>query len=172
MKNSIDIIAQVIGIVAMVFIIAAFQFKKNKHLILAQGIGGLLFSINYFLVGSLPSAGFNVVSVLSSGLTITQKKHRHFWFGLICFGYLVITVLTYESLWTIILSLAQLAINYAFWYQDGKVIRKIRIFFTSPVWLINNIFVAFTIGGIICEIFSIVSAIVSFIRYRKSGFEA
>jgi len=66
---------------------------------------------------------------------------------------------------------AQLAASYSLMFKSGTFIRNMRFFFVSPVWLINNTVMCFTVGGIICEIITMISVIVSFIRYRKTGFE-
>ncbi len=48
------VVAQTVGITAMCVLIFSFQCKKNRNLILMQGLGGLLFALNYLLLGSLP----------------------------------------------------------------------------------------------------------------------
>ena len=65
---------------------------------------------------------------------------------------------------------AMLVSTHVMWKNDGNVIRKAQFFFVSPMWLINNIIV-FSLGGIICESLNMLSIIVSYIRFRKSGFE-
>lgn len=67
--------------------------------------------------------------------------------------------------------IAQIAGTYAIMFRSGTFIRNMRLFFVSPVWLINNTVMCFTVGGIICEIITMVSIVISFIRYRKTGFE-
>ena len=169
---TIPVIAQIIGIIGMVFNILSFQCKKNKHLVLALGTGSLLFSFNYLLLGAFSSAGFNIINILRSASVLNKKTHNNAVFAGICLLYTAVTVFTYEDFWSIILLASQLAAVYAILYKNGGFIRKIQFFVVSPVWLINNIFMAFTIGGIICEVFTIISVIVSFIRYGKNGFDA
>ncbi|MBQ2826565.1 MAG: YgjV family protein, partial [Clostridia bacterium] len=84
--------------------------------------------------------------------------------------YIVTVIFTYESLVSILLLIAQIVGTYAMWFGDGKRIRTLQLCVVSPIWLLNNILV-FTIGGIIAEVFTIASAIISFFRYRKTGFE-
>lgn len=166
------LVAQGIGILAMLFNIFSFQCKKNKHLMLMLGTGSLLFAVNYLLLGSLAGAGFNVVSILRSVAVLKKKTAAPVLFAAICGLFVAVGILTYESVWTLVLLAAMLAATWAMWYKDGAMIRKVQFFFVSPVWLINNIFMTFTIGGIICEVFTILSVIVSFIRYGKDGFKA
>lgn len=166
------LVAQGIGILAMLFNIFSFQCKKNKHLVLMLGTGSLLFSLNYILLGSFAGAGFNIGNILRSVAVLNQKTKTNVLFGIICLFYTAVAAFTFESIWTLVLLASQLAATYAIWYKDGAFIRKVQFFFVSPTWLINNLFMTFTIGGIICEVFTIASVIVSFIRYGKDGFRA
>lgn len=166
------IVAQAVGIVAMLFNILSFQCKRNERLLLMLGAGSLLFSTNFMLLGAYASAGFNIVHIFRSVFVIGKKTHNNIMFALICGLYIAVAVFAFDNWWTIILLCAQIAPTYALWYKDGATIRKVQTLFVSPVWLINNIFMAFSIGGIVCEVFSIMSVVISFIRYGKDGFEA
>jgi hypothetical protein len=39
----------------------------------------------------------------------------------------------------------------------------------SPIWIINNAYYG-SIGGVVCECFNMASALVSFIRFRRTGY--
>ena len=56
------------------------------------------------------------------------------------------------------------------WRGNGKHIRYGQFFVSSPSWIIHNIF-NFSLGGILCEVFMMLSVVISFIRYGKDGFE-
>lgn len=56
-----------------VFNIFSFQCKKNKHLVLMLGTGSLLFALNYILLGSFASAGFNIGNILRSVAVLNRK---------------------------------------------------------------------------------------------------
>ncbi len=168
----LPIVAQIIGIIAMTFNILSFQCKKTERLALVMGIGSLLFSTNYLLVEAYASAGFNIVNLVRSASVANKKIHNNVMFGVVCVLYIIVTLFTFENWWTIVLLVTQLIATFVLWFKNGAVIRKVQFFFVSPIWLINNIFFAFTIGGIICELFTIASVIVSLIRYGKDGFEA
>ena len=167
----VGIVAQIIGIIAMIFNILSFQCKKNRNLTIVLGIGSLLFSANFILLNAFASAGFNIINIFRSITFINKKTRNNLFFAINILLYFIVALFTYESLWTLVLLFAQFAGTYAIWYKDGGFIRKAQCLCVSPIWLVNNTFVTFTIGGIICETFTIVSALVSFIRFRKSGFD-
>ena len=165
-----EIWAQIIGIVAMCINIMSFQCKKNRNLFMMIGVGSLLFSVNFLMLGAYVSAVYNIISILRSALTLNEKLFTKKYFYMLCVLYVVATIFAYDNPWSIVLFAAQIVQTYTMWFKDGAVIRKAQICFISPAWLINNVIV-FSIGGILCELFVICSAIVSFLRFKKSGFE-
>ena len=165
-----EIIAQIIGIAAMLINIMSFQCKKNRNLFMMIGIGSLLFSINFLLLGSYVSAIYNIISIIRSAFTLNEKFFTKKYFYLICILYVAGTVFAYDNPWSIVLFMAQIVQTYTMWFTDGGIIRKSQIYFVSPAWLVNNIIV-FSIGGVLCEIFIMSSAVISYFRFKKTGFE-
>ncbi len=168
-----EIIAQIFGIIGCVFAISSFQCKKNKYLFLMQGLCGLFFSLNFFLIGAVSGALFNVTSVVRAALLF--KDGRKLWKVIVinalftaCFAY---SLSTLDGDWLQIflssLMFLGLFMMTIFMYKgNAKHIRYFQVAFTSPSWLIYNT-VNFTLGGIICEAFNMISVVVSLIRYRK-----
>lgn len=163
-----EIIAQIFGIMGMFFNIFSFQCKKNTHLIAVLGMGSLMFSLNYLLVGAFAGAWFNIINILLSVCVINKRTHNNPMFVLVCALYIFVSVFAYDGVWTLVLLFSQLAKTFAMWYKNGGFIRKTQLFCISPIWLINNMLV-FSIGGIICEVFTIISVIVSFFRLRQTA---
>lgn len=165
-----ELIAQIIGIAAMAVNIASFQCKKNKHLFVMLGIGCLLFSINFMLLGAYVSAIYNIIHIIRSALALSKKTFTKTSFYILCALYLLGTIFAYDNPWSVILFVAQIVQTYVMWFKDGAVIRKARWYFISPAWIVNNILV-WSIGGILCELFVITSALIAYFRYGKTGFE-
>jgi hypothetical protein len=53
------------------------------------------------------------------------------------------------------------------WYGNDRTIRWGQLLGISPLWLINNTVISFSLGGILGECFSIISTIIYLIRVRK-----
>ena len=166
-----EIWGQIISLIAMVAIILSFQCKSNRKLVSVIGVGALLFAISYFFLGQPSAAVFNIIGVICSIVCLKDKLKNKFIFGIIVILYAVATWFTFNGWWSFVLMMAQIAGSYSIMFRSGTFIRNMRFFFVSPVWLINNTVMCFTVGGIICEIITMTSVIVSFIRYRKTGFE-
>ena len=131
----------------------------NKKPILCQS------SKQYLNIGGDTPNRFSIVCLKDS------LKNKYV-FGFFVALYIGATCITYSDWWSLVLMVAQFAGAYSLMFRSGKFIRNMRFFFVSPIWLINNTLMCFTLGGTICEIITMTSIIVSFIRYRKTGFEA
>ena len=165
------LLGQGISIIAMLAIILSFQCKSNKKLAVVMGIGALLFATSYFLLDQLSATLFNIISFVCSIICMKENLKNKVVFGVLVALYILATWLTYSDWWSVVLAAGQIAGSYSIMFGSGKFIRNMRFFFVSPVWIINNTVICFSIGGLICEIITMVSIIISFIRYRKTGFE-
>ena len=56
-----EIIAQAVGIVAMAFNILSYQGKKQSTVILLQFFGGVLFTVNYLMLGATVGGILNLI---------------------------------------------------------------------------------------------------------------
>ena len=166
-----ELLDQAISIIAMVAIILSFQCKSNRRLVLVIGMGALMFAVSYFLLGQPSAAVFNIISAVCSIVCLNNNLKNKFIFGIIVILYLAATMFTFSGWWSLVLMSAQIAASYSIMFKSGTFIRNMRFFFVSPVWLVNNTVMCFTVGGLVCEIITMISVIVSFIRYRKTGFE-
>lgn len=175
--NSIEIIAQIFGILGLILSALSFQEKNNKRFFVKQGLSGLMFSVNFILIGAVAATLFNMTNLVRSALLF--KNDRKPWRLIVievlytaCFGFslsliadqafqVFLTALTYFSL---------VFITVFMWLGNGAHIRYVQLAVSSPAWIVHNIF-NFSLGGLMCEIFAMTSVIISFIRYGKSGFE-
>ncbi len=158
-----EIIAQILSIIGMIGTIFAFQIKKTSHFCIMTVFTCSLFAISYLLLGSPTSAIINLVCAVRGILASNSKTKKNLSFVIVCLAIIGATAFTFKGILSVLVCVAELVGTYAMWYANEIGIRKFRIFIQSPLWLINNICV-FTIGGIICELFSMVSAIIFWIR--------
>ncbi len=166
---SIQIISQGIGIVAAAISISSFQFKNNKTLFILRAIASVLFAVNYFLIEAFTAAILNAINIVCMVLMVYGERHRYIAIPVsLSAMYIIAVFFTYDGILSILLLMAQLACVISMWTADGLKIRLVQLFVSSPIWLINNIIV-FTIGGIVTEVFAIVSVIISIFRYGFKG---
>lgn len=168
--ETIEIIAQAIGIVGMVLSILSFQLKENKKFFTAQALSGTCFAVNFLLLGSITGAWLNFINIFRGWVFgFSPKKARLPLAAVTAVLYVVATVLTYGGWLSALVLIAQLVGTAVMCTDNGKIIRIAQLAFVSPAWLTHNIFSG-SVGAVLCEIFAISSTVISLIRFRKEGF--
>lgn len=170
-----EIIGQIFGIFGLLMFVLSFQCKNSKKLVLVQGIGGMLFFINFMLIGAYGGALFNL-TLLVRGL-LYMRKDKKLWKPvlvevMLTVAYIYSLTLVKGDILQIVLTtlpyVSLLVMSVLMWKENGKLIRYFQVAMLSPSWLIHNIF-NFTLGGILAEVFNILSAIISLIRFKNNN---
>ena len=167
-----DIIAPSCGIIGMIFSIFSFQFKSNKSFFLMQGGCSAMFIINFLLIGAYGSAFFNIAG-LTRGI-LFSKNPKKVWKlilieSLFVACYIISAMLDHspkQLILTALTGVALLIITVFMWLGNAKRIRYVQMLCASPAWIVNNC-INFSLGGILCEIFNIVSSAIFLIRMRR-----
>ena len=168
-----ELIGQIFGIFGLLMFAFSFQLKSSKKLIFVQGIGGMMFFINFLLIGAYGGALFNL-TILVRGL-LYLKKDNKIWKpilveALFTVAYIYSLTLIEGNVLQIILTtlpyISLLIMSVLMWKENGKLIRVFQVGTLSPSWLIHNIF-NFTLGGILAELLNMISAIVSLVRFKN-----
>ncbi len=170
-KDIVGIAAQVIGIAAMLVAVLSFQCRKNSHFCIVQAVSALLFAINYVAIGAYTGAVSNIINILrGTSFGLLDRRYRNVSCIVLLILYTAGTIFTYSGFFSAIILVSQLAGTTAIWHDNGKIMRIVQFFCISPIWLLYSIYY-FSPGGIICECFTLLSVIVSVIRYGFNGFE-
>lgn len=170
-----NIIAQSIGIVAMIINIFSFQQKEQRKLIIMQFFGASLFAVNMFMIGATVGGCLNLIGAVRAVVYANKQKFRadnKLWLVGFIMTYLVSYVLTFTvfgkapSAINLIVEflpiIGMTASNIGFFMPDAKTVRRLGLV-SSPSWMTYNI-VNNAVGGIICEIFCMISIIIGIIR--------
>lgn len=173
----LETIAQIIGIFAAAMNILSFQFKDKKKIIFMQLCGATLFTANFFMLGAVTGGLMNAIAIVRAvtyinkdKLKINDKLLMGIFFALFITSYaLTFTVFgTEPTLKNFIVEslpvIAMSAVTVSFSMKNATAIRMLGITLHSPLWLTYNVFV-FSIGGILCEAFSLASLAIGIIRY-------
>lgn len=173
-----DVIAQVIGIAAMVICILAFQLKTAKSIVLMQAAGALLFVANFGLLGQYAGALLNVVGCVRAILLMKKEKwhtDNNLWLAILGAAYIACYVLTFAVFGEVfnlrnavvqcLPVLGMFCSHLAFRSEEASQVRKIFLA-SSACWIIYNA-IGFSIGGILCEAFNIVSIFVAMLRLDR-----
>ena len=174
----VEIIAQIIGILAMLFNILSYQGKQQRTVITLQLFGAALFSFNYLMLGATGGGILNIIGAIRAVVFIFRDKLKSDHIGwLIAFiaSYISVYILNFTvfgkdpTAFNLIIEIlpviGMLALNIGFRLKNAANIRKCGLV-SSPAWLIYNI-VAGSWGAIICELFTLISIFVGMLRHDK-----
>ena len=175
----IEIVAQVIGIVAMAFNILSYQGKKQSTVIILQLIGATLFAVNFLMLGATVGGILNAIGVVRAIVFLYKEKlkaDRMPWFVAFIASYITVYILNFTAFGKeptafnlaieILPVVGMVALNIGYRLKDASGVRKCGLV-SSPSWLIYN-FVSGSWGAIICEILTLISIIVGMFRHDKS----
>ena len=161
---------QILGIVATLIITSAYQANTKKGLLMIQTPGLAVLCVSYLLLGASSGFALNVVCVLRNlGCFFVKEKTKLYYAmtGVLMVAMGVMGFLSWESYISLILIVALVANTFFIALGKPQILRY-SIVITSTMCLIYNI-VVFSVGGILLEAISVVSAIVGSIRYLISN---
>lgn len=173
-----DWFAQVFGIVGMTFNITSFLQKDQKKIFIFQFFGALFFTISFFMLGAHTGASLNLVAAIRAIIYINKGRlhaERKRWVGGFFFIYILVYVATFtlfgeamsvkNILVEILPVIAMTVATFSFSLPKAKHVRLFALI-SSPLWLIYNV-ISHSVGGVLCESFSIVSALVGFFYHDR-----
>lgn len=173
-----EIIAQLIGIVAMAMNVLSFQQKTRMGIIRWQLLGTMLFAVNMFMLGAIVGGCLNLLGA-ARAVVFSNKERFHTekvaWVYVFSAAYLVSYLLTFilvgkeptpANLVVEFLPIIGMIFGtVSFYLDDPKIIRKLGLV-NSPAWLIYNSYNK-AIGGILCEILCLISIVVGILRLDR-----
>ncbi len=172
--------SQIISYIATVIYVASFLFKTRKNILITQIIGCSLWGIHYYLIGQSPTAIVQIVAIISFIVYVFKDKSK--------FIASIYMPIIFSVLGVLVAMLPMITPLFEFnsvgWYFDiipiiGSILtaftfyfsseKKIRLFslITRVLFLTFNIRVG-SIGGVICETFTLITIIIALIKYRKT----
>ncbi len=166
-----DIVGQILSIIGMVLTIASFQMKTRKQIILFQTAGSTFFLLSYLLLESWPAVYLNVVFLIRNIVFYFGKDKRwaqhKIWLAVLLCAVVVAGSIGFRSWLDILPIIGSVFGTVAMYMKNANMLRLLKLG-DSPCWLIYNCTVPST-GGIICEVFNMISIVVGLIRYKKDG---
>ena len=176
----IEIIAQISGIIAMVFNILSYQGKSKNTVIAFQLIGGMLFAVNFLMLGATIGGILNIIATVRAVIFLFKDKFKadHIaWLFAFATVYVLIYILNFTVLgkeptvYNLVIEvlpvIGMLALNIGFRLKNAGGIRRCGLI-SSPAWLIYNIAVG-SWGAIICEAFTLISIFIGMLRHDKKS---
>lgn len=166
--HTLTLIANGVGLVAVVLFVASYQMKRRSGIILCNAVSRTLYILQYILLGAFSGAVLDVIGLISSVLAAKKdarviKKLRVPILILINLAMLIATLLLYKTPWDILPFVGVLLHTTAFWLTDEKKIRALSIL-GSPFWLAYNAH-SLAFGSAAGDLFTIISIGIAILRY-------
>lgn len=167
-----ELIAQIIGLLAVATFLLSYQQKKRKNIILLNTISRCLYITQYLLLGAFSGAVLDILGAISS--VIAGKKHTKFIKAhtkavLICINMCIVIagcVIAYinRSIFDLLPIAGVLLHTSAFWINNEKIIRRVSLL-GSPFWFIYN-FLSRAYGSALGDILTMCSIVIAMIRHK------
>ena len=169
MPLEMQILTQVLGIVAMALGVMSFQAKSGGRILVWQLAANCFWCTHYFLLNAYTGAVLNILAFARNTLYYFIGKKNADKLNHVAVGFCVLSIavslVTYQN-WLSLLPMFGTAVQtFSFAVKSAN---KMRLFtlLASPFWLTYNV-MAGSITGAVTETFAICSIIVGMIRYRN-----
>lgn len=172
-----EMIPQIIGLLAVATFLLSYQQKKRNNIILLNTISRCLYILQYLLLGAFSGAVLDVLGAVSSVVagrknTTFIRKHVKVIFisiniSIVLAGGIIAII---NRSWLDILPIIGVLLHTsAFWISNEKIIRRVSLL-GSPFWFVYN-FLSRAYGSAIGDILTIYSIIIAMIRYKNTDDE-
>ncbi len=159
------IIAQIIGIIALVLAVISFQQKTHKYILAFQLAANFAFVLHFGLLGAYTGAILNAVALARSVVFVNKGKawaDNRLWLWLFCVLSVAAGVVTWQNTLSVLPILGMVCTTAAFWIKTPKYVRLCALP-SSPLWLVYN-FVSSAWGGVLTEVINMASIVIAIIR--------
>ncbi len=162
----IDWLIQGVGVLGIIATITAFQCKGHYWILFWRSVSALIFVVQYFLLGAYTGVAMDFLGVARNFLFAELvRRGKRTWPWVLVFTGVFITAgaLTWQG-WASLFIIAAKLISNAGYGSKNTFILRLMSLLTSVFWLIYNAYV-FTLAGIACEGFAILSILVGIVRF-------
>ena len=161
-----EIIAQILGIFAIVLGFLSYQTKSSKGVLALQSLTTVTFTVHYLLLGAYSGMIMNAVGIIRNFFYYNSEKKFFSWKGWpIVFALIsgTLGVLAWEA-WYSVFVVAGIVINtVCMSFKNAQNIHK-SILVTSPMVLAYDLF-ARSYSGAVYEAVAIVSSAIGIYRF-------
>ncbi len=166
--TSLEIIANIIGVLAAVVFVLSYQMKRRFWIVLLGAVAKSMFVAQYLLLGAFEGAVLDVIGALAA--IVAQRKDARYVKkllpALILLTHLSIIgvgILLYENIFSIFVIAATTFHTGALWFNKEKIIRRLSLV-GSPCWLVYNV-ANKAYPSAVSDSFAIVSILIAMFRY-------
>lgn len=162
-------IAQILGFIALIFIVLSYQNTKKERFLLIQIFANIFFGLQYLTLKAFSAFCSSVISLIRTIIFFKyEKKNNKVPIIILIIILLIITIfgiITYEGIYSLIPIIIALAYTYGTWQEKLKLTYTIGII-ASILWIYYNFLVGAYIS-IIGSIFELFASLIGLIKVLK-----
>ena len=160
------LLIQGIGFWGTILFFLSYQCRNNKTLFQVQFVSYLCYTIHLLLLGAITGV---ISYILNTVRSFCLGSKNDFLKGrlvccILCILQVTTLVFTWNGWWSILPVVANIAATIGGYTYNARKIRIVGMLINSPLWIVYDIVVG-SWAGILDEIVSEVSMIISIIRY-------
>lgn len=167
-----DILVQAIGLVGTALFFISYQCKSNRSLFLVQFLSYLCYTTHLLMLGAI-TGGISYVLNLFRSFCLGNKlkfAHSRAMCAIICALQVAAMIFTWSGWISILPVAANIASTIGGYTHNARKIRISGMCINSPLWIVYDIIVG-SWAGILDEVFSIGSMVISIARYGWKGLD-
>ncbi len=160
--------ALLFGILGVAANVVIYQQKKSKNLLVYKLISDVFWMLHYFALNAISGAAIAAIGIIRESIFLNQKRkwaQSKLWLLLFIILSILSAAFTWKSAFSILPALGSVLSVISFWRNRPALTRAFA--FPISVAMLTYDITCKSYLGIINEIFTLVSATVGVIRYKK-----
>ena len=162
-----NILAQILSLIAFTFFVLSVQAKEKSKLIKQQLIANILYGISYLMLGVKIAFYMNIISSIRCIIINYTKKEQpsriYLWGLMVLIA--VAGIYNYDNILSLMPIIITIIYTLSTWQDNMKLIRYSFIV-AGVMWIFYNLTVG-AYGSIVGNVFEIISGIISIKRFKK-----
>ena len=158
------ILAQILGIIALVILVISFQKNEKKELLRYQIFASIFFALQYLFLNAINGFLMNVMTIIRNLIFEKQiKKVPIIYLIVIILSIMLITIMSYNGLISLLPAISVILYSIGVWQNNLKITRILEVI-SCILFVIYNINVL-AIAGIISSLIELSSTLIAIYRF-------
>ncbi len=164
------IVSQIFSAIATFLLLFSFQQKTHKKIVLMQAASGVLFGIQYMLIGAYEGMICNYIGAIRS-IVYSFRGRSKIVDSIICPAVFAVIfaisgIITYKNIFSLLPIVAMAISSFVLWSPKTQQLRALSMP-TSAMWLVYNA-ISHSYVAVLTEVLNLISIIIALIRFRST----
>ena len=160
------ILAQILGLFALIVLIISFNKNKKKEILKYQILSSLLFGLQYLLLNAYTGCLMNLICMIRNIIFSKYKKVPIYYLIIVIILMIFLGLLSYQDIYSLLPLIAVILYSIGLYKGKTKIIRIIELISCS-LFIIYNIKVQAYIG-LISTVIEFLGCLIIFIMHEIS----